>query len=99
MKMRVVIVKISALLFISSVLVAANAYALMGGLRWKGTFETEPTEIKWEYRIVPLSATAAIQDGSFEQELNDLGAQGWELQTVIVTQNGGYYILKKPRSA
>ncbi len=68
------------------------------GLRWKGTFESEPMDVKWEYKVVALTDASGIADGSFEQELNDFGAQGWELETVVLTQNSGYYVMKKPHN-
>lgn len=50
--------------------------------------------MKWEYRCLQISApyTTAPRDGSgatghIEQQLNKLGAEGWEL--VSVAPNGG----------
>ena len=96
MKMPLPRLKSFLFLIITSVLFTSSANAFMGGLRWKGTFESELTDIKWEYKVVALTDATGIADGSFEQELNNLGTQGWELETVVLTQSSGYYIMKKP---
>ncbi len=74
---------------------ATSAYAFLGGLKWSGTFEATPADIAWEYKVVSLSANTRIEDGAFEEELNKLGKDGWELVTLVTTQTGGYYIMKR----
>ena len=76
---------------------AATAHACLG-VRWKVTFEAVPSEVKWEYRVVSISLDSRIEDGTFERELNELGAGGWELSEIVVTQSIGYYIMKRVRS-
>lgn len=81
------------------VMMSATAYAFLGGLKWTGTFETAVQKLSWEYRAVALSATSGITDGSFENELNQLGSDGWELGALVTTQSGGYYIMKRMRTS
>ncbi|MBI4388350.1 MAG: DUF4177 domain-containing protein [Candidatus Omnitrophica bacterium] len=81
------------------------AYAFLGGLKWSGTFETTPAEVVWEYKVVTLPLNLSIEDGAFEEELNRLGHDGWELEEMIFSSPksgaqalGGYYIMKRMSS-
>jgi len=47
-------------------------------------------QTKWEYRILPSG-----QDGT--EQCNDLGAQGWELVSVVAHPASSYYYFKRPK--
>ena len=56
---------------------------------WTGYGQQSRQRDKWEYKI----AGHGTETG--EQELNELGAQGWELTSV--SQDGGRFYLKRKR--
>lgn len=53
-------------------------------------------DIKWEYRIesmnIPADSLATVQE-----QLNELGASGWEIVTVWVEAIGSFALLKRPK--
>ncbi len=85
--------------FILVLLTTTTAHAFLGGVKWTGKLEASVEKIEWEYRVVSLSSDMRIEDGSFESDLNGLGKEGWELEALVTTQAGGYYVMKRPRSA
>ncbi|GEM_PF-3393908 len=80
------------------VFVSTTAYAFLGGVKWTGKLEASVEKIEWEYRVVSLSSDMRIEDGSFETDLNKLGKEGWELEALVTTQAGGYYVMKRPHA-
>ncbi len=48
----------------------------------------------WEYKVWSEGIRARLNDDRFEVELNELGAQGWEL----CGRNGDSHIFKRPTS-
>ncbi|MBI4431426.1 MAG: hypothetical protein HY587_06915 [Candidatus Omnitrophica bacterium] len=78
------------------VFMSATAYAFLGGLKWTGTIEARVDKVTWEYRVISLTDAKLPV---FENELNELGRDGWELGALVTTQTGGYYVMKRPQSA
>lgn len=56
------------------------------------TTSTEQAATQWEYKIWSEGLRARLDDRRLERELNELGAQGWE----VCARSGDNYVLKRP---
>lgn len=60
-----------------------------------------PDTTRWEYRTLrPPRGSTKKEAQDPTAELNELGAEGWELVESIAYENGGtkYLVFKRPRS-
>jgi hypothetical protein len=52
-------------------------------------------DLTWEYKFIPRNASNEWRMSS--QELNALGAEGWELAAVAAVPNEVHFYFKRPR--
>ncbi|SMO52554.1 DUF4177 domain-containing protein [Halorubrum cibi] len=60
---------------------------------------SEPDDVRWEYETLrPPRDETRKEATDPEAELNELGAEGWELVTTIDYEGGGskYLVFKRP---
>jgi hypothetical protein len=74
-------------------LAVAVAAALLCLIGWTGYAQrSRPRRPTWEYKSATFS-----NGNTFEKELNELGAQGWELVEVAEVVGVQVYIFKRPK--
>jgi lipopolysaccharide export system protein LptC len=69
-------------------IILAIALCLVGWTGYKQRQTGKSRTTIWEYKIV---------DGITEKELNEFGAQGWELAAVAVGNGQASHYLKRPK--
>lgn len=52
-------------------------------------------DLTWEYKFIPRNASHEWRIS--DQELNALGAEGWELAGIASVPNGVHFYFKRPR--
>ncbi len=52
-------------------------------------------DLRWEYKFIPRNASHEWRIS--EQELNALGAEGWELAGIASVPNEVHFYFKRPR--